>query len=458
MNGDKLAFEDIDSTLGGSHMRGRIALVMGSEKTVDGQLGMDAIEVAPAVALLLGIRGRDVTEPLGRGLLQGWRGKLAFEALQGALPGGAEIRPVSGVVKSDGQSLSIDGIKGNIGGGQLTADMDVKPALTGYALGARIQLSNADGSALRYRSLALPAGKTSLHMTLSSQGRSASALQGAVSGSGLLNIDSARIPGLDPQAFDIAIRASDSGQATDDAKLRQIVEPALSAGALSVASMQIPFGIKDSRLRVDATTIDGNGGRVIVSGGYDMVADQADLRATLSAKTAGLSKVRPELQIFATGTPDQLTRTVDVASLSSWLAVRAIDRETRRLDALERGDLPQTVMPVAIPPAIAVPAVAPPQPPIDVPTTSAPSQSDVPLPGLDPRRTPAKASVPRPSTAPTNVRPPVISQQIAPLPAPIEVRPAPGAARIARPRPAAPLVLTPQTLAPQTSTPQRPAF
>ena len=41
---------------------------------------------------------------------------------------------------------------------------------------------------------------------------------------------------LDPRAFEIAIRASDSGQATDDARLRQIVEPVLAAGALPVAA------------------------------------------------------------------------------------------------------------------------------------------------------------------------------------------------------------------------------
>ena len=44
--------------------------------------------------------------------------------------------------------------------------------------------------------------------------------------------------------------------------------------------------------------------------------------------------------MFAAGTPDTLNPTVDVTSLSSWLAVRTIDRETRRLDAIERGEPP----------------------------------------------------------------------------------------------------------------------
>ncbi|MGM4906993.1 AsmA family protein [Tardiphaga sp. 866_E4_N2_1] len=437
LNGDKVTLEDIDSTLAGSRVRGHITLTLGAEKAVDGQIGMDTIELGPAFGLAVGTRGRDVTDPLGRGVLQGWRGQLAFQALRGTLPGGVELRPVSGIVKSDGQALTIDTIKGSVGGGEITADVDLKPSITGYALGARVQFSGVDGAALRYRSLTMPAGKTSLRMTLASQGRSASALEGALSGSGLLTIDGARVNGLDPRAFDIAIRASDSGQATNDVKLRQIVDTAITGGALSVTSVQVPFSIKDSRLRVGATTLDGEGGRAIVSGGYDIVADQVDMRATLTGTSAGTSSVRPEVQIFAVGTPDKLDRTLDVAALSSWLAVRAIDRETRRLDSLERGELPPAAVPVAVPPPSASLPVDTQTPASDPPTASAPS--DVLLPGRDPRRLAPKAATPRPAT------PPVASQQVAPLPAPIEVRPAPGAARAPRPRPAPPLVLTPPT-------------
>ena len=148
-------------------------------------------------------------------------------------------------------------------------------------------------------------------------------------------MESIRVAGLDPRVFDAAIRASDNGQATDDARLRQIVEPVLSAGALTVKSAQIPFSFVDGRLRVGATTLDGDGARAIVSGGYDIPADQADIRATLVSTAVSQASSRPELQLFVAGSPDALHRTVDVSSLSSWLAVRAIDRETRRLDSID---------------------------------------------------------------------------------------------------------------------------
>jgi large subunit ribosomal protein L24 len=446
LTGNTLTFDDLDSATSGSRLRGHLALRLDDERTVEGEVGLDALELAPAFAVAIGAAGHDATEPLASGLLKGWHGRIVFEALRGALPGGGELRPVSGIIKSDGQSLTLENFKGGIGGGEASANIDARPSPAGIALNARVELSRVDGAALHYRGLAMPTGRTSMQMTLTSQGRSASALTGALSGSGTLTLESASIAGLNPRAFEVAIRASDSGQATNDVRLRQIVEPALSAGALSVKSAQIPFNIRDGRLRFSATTLDAEGARAIVSGGYDIPADQADIRAILASTTTGTATSHPEVQLFAAGSPDLLDRTVDVAALSSWLAVRAIDRETRRLDAIERGE----PMPASIP----APAAQPPTGTVE----PEPPLSEAPMPGRPPRRPLSKPriSAPRLPFAPTNPNAaggnaPVVSQQAAPLPPPIEVHPAPGF--ITRPKPKPPLVLTPPV-----APPARPAF
>jgi hypothetical protein len=454
LSGSKLTFEDLDGTMAGSRLRGHVAMTLDDERNVEGEVGLDALDLAPAFALAIGAQGRDAAEPLGSGLLKGWHGRIAFQALRGLLPGGGELRPVSGAVRSDGQSLTFDALKGGIGGGEANATIDARQNADGIALNTRLQLSAVDGAALHYRALKMPTGRVSMQMTLASQGRSASALTGAMSGSGTMTLESAAIAGLDPRAFDVAIRASDAGQATDDIRLRKIVEPALSGGALLVASAQIPFTIRDGRLRVGPTTLDSEVARAIVSGGYDIPADQADIRATIASAAVEQAISRPEIQVFVSGSPDALDRTVDVAALSSWLAVRAIDRETRRLDSIERGEPPPAVTPASIPPAIA-------QPPIAVPGAVLPGQPSFEVPVTDPRRLQPKpkVSAPRPPLAPPSAlqstlpstNAPVVSQQVAPLPPPIEVRPAPGVAR--PPRPRLPLVLTPPS-----ANPVQPAF
>jgi uncharacterized protein involved in outer membrane biogenesis len=436
LGGTKLTFDDLDGTVRGSRLRGRLALELGDKKTVEGEVGMDTLDLAPAFGVVIGT-GHDGSAPLGRGLLQGWQGRLAFQALRGVLPGGSELRPIGGVIKADGQSMTFENLKGSFGGGEAAADIEAKQTPKGVAIDARLQLSGVEGSALHYRALAMPAGRVSMQMTLATQGRSASALGGALSGSGTLSLESARISGLDARAFDVAIRASDSSQATDDVKLRQIVEPVLAAGALRVASAQIPFNIRDGRLRIGATTLDAENARLVVSGGYDIAADQADIRATLASTTIGSLTSRPEIQLFAAGSPDGLDRTVDVAALSSWLAVRAIDRETRRLDAIERGETPPPALPASIPPSATI--RLPGENSSERPMPDLPA-AEIPLPGRDPRRIAPKprVSAPPPLAPPSA---PLVTQQIAPLPPPIEVRPAPGPALKPKPRP--PLVLTP---------------
>jgi hypothetical protein len=429
--GSKLAFDDLDSVAAGSRLRGRLTLNLDEPRELNGEVGLDALDLAPAFTFAIGAAGRDAAEPLGAGLVKGWRGRIAFQALGGTLPGGGELRPVSGTITSDGQSLTLDAIKGRIGGGEATANIEARQDSNGVALNARLELSGVDGAALHYRGLKMPVGRTSLQMTLSSQGRSVAALAGGFSGSGTATLEAASLAGLDPRAFDVAIRASDLGQSTDEARLRQIVEPVLTAGALPVASAQIPFSIRDGRLRVGATTLEATGARAIISGGYDFPADQVDIRASLASTAAGAPSGLPEIQLFAVGTPDALNRTIDVAALSSWLAVRTIDRETRRLDSIERGEPPPPDPALAPPSTASLPSLA-------VPDAAAPDQ-----PLLDgPRRVPPKPRLVAPRPPALAPAPPAVSQQVAPLPPAIDIKPAPGSAAL-KPKPRPPMVLTP---------------
>jgi len=149
------------------------------------------------------------------------------------------------------------------------------------------------------------------------------------------------------------------------------------------------------------------------SAGYDNAAYQFDIRATLTSTRHGSASSRPDLTLFVHGTPDAPQVMTDVSSLASWLALRTIERETQRLDAIERGDATARAQRPQAP--------APAPPPQTAPEAAAPA-------------------MPQPVTA-APVSP------VAPLPPPVEVRPVPGTAR-PQPKASPPLVLTPQSARP----------
>jgi large subunit ribosomal protein L24 len=424
LKGDRYALDGIDGVVAGSKLRGRAIIDLSEGRSIDGDIGLDRIDLGETFALAIGAAGRGEGDPLGGGWLQGWRGRVAFAALRATLPGGIELQPFSGALKADGAALLMHGLKAKIGGAEASAEIEARLATTGLALNAQVQTAPIAGSVLSFHGLTMPAERAGLRATLAAQGRSPAALFSALSGEGTITLQGARLPGLSPKAFEAALTAADHSKAGDEAALRRAVEPALASAPLELASAQIPFVIKDGRLRVNATALETAEARAVISGGYDITADQADLRVNLIAlNMKGPGNSLPELQVFAIGPPDRLQRAVDLAPLTSWLAIRAIDRETKRLEALERG----------IPSIASVPAAA----------TLSP-----PAPDASVQRPPVEAAVPPPAPRPRapRVAPPQTNAQGAePLPPPIDVGPPPG---MVRTRPAAPQPAPPMSIAP----------
>jgi hypothetical protein len=233
----------------------------------------------------------------------------------------------------------------------------------------------------------------------------------------VLTLIDARLPALDVSAFDVAEKISDDR--TAKGKMESAVAAALDGAPLAVASAEVLFIIKDARVHADPTAFQSDAARATISGSYDIPEDQGDLRIGLKP-TSGAMKDAPDIQIFLRGTADRMERDVDVAALSSWLSLRAIERETQRLDALEK----QGVLPPSKPtPDTSAPAAAAPTLP----------SADVKIPGPDPRK--HKAAVPKVVPAPRQNHAP--GAQLVPLPPPINIKPAPEALRPRRVAPPA---------------------
>lgn len=356
---EAIALEKIDAALLGTRVRGRLNATRGDVPAIDGDLAADSLAAGPLLALVLGVPEAAADEPLGRGLAGRWRGRVGLAAARAELVEGMEARSLTLTLRADGDAVTLEPIAAEIGGGRLGGRVAVRASAEGVALDAALDASAVEGAALRYHALAMPAGRVDAAMTLAGKGRSLAALIGSLSGAGRITLDRAKFAGLDPVAFAIAEHAAAGGPAPDPARLRDSLDRALSAGALDVAAAEFAVTVRDGRLRVERTMLEGTGAALAVSGGYDLAARLIEARGVLTATKESAEARRPELRLSWRGPAEAPLRTLDVSPLMGWIALQRVEGETRRLDALEREGraAPETAR--AVPPEPARDTAAP---------------------------------------------------------------------------------------------------
>ncbi|WP_164066390.1 hypothetical protein, partial [Serratia marcescens] len=89
----------LDGTVAGARVRGKLAATLGETLGVDGSVGTEMLDVPSTLLAVVGAAGHESTEPFGRGLLNGWRGRIEFSAVRATMPGG-EFRPFGGVLRN----------------------------------------------------------------------------------------------------------------------------------------------------------------------------------------------------------------------------------------------------------------------------------------------------------------------------------------------------------------------
>jgi large subunit ribosomal protein L24 len=130
-----------------------------------------------------------------------------------------------------------------------------------------------------------------------------------------------------------------------------------------------------------------------MSGVLDLMEQTFDSRIMLTDATATTSAGRPEISVQLKGPVASPARSIDVAALTGWLALRAVEQQSKKLEAIERGAVPPVTSSV---PLSASPQTISPQ--ITLPER---------LPVL-PRTRPAA------------------ELRAAPLPPPVDIKPVPG--------------------------------
>jgi uncharacterized protein involved in outer membrane biogenesis len=418
-----VAFENISGVIAGTGVRGRLGVDFSRPLRLDGRLDADALDLAAIVnaaagmpATGAGAAARWPTEPFAAGAFAELAGQVAFTAQRATLAPSVAAQDVRGLIRLGDGEVGLEDLEAGLGGGRLLAQLLLRAGADGLAVRGRVALNDVDaGAVLPGDARPVLNGRLALQLEADGSGLSPAALIGSLRGAGTVTLESTQIAGLDPRAFDAVIRAVDRGLTVDASKIRDMMESALQGGALKVARVDGAFSVSAGQARWGNVATRGEGADLVVSGALDLSEWTMDARLTLSgpASPPSASAGRPDVFISLKGPLAAPKRSLDVSAFAGWLTLRSIERQAKRLEALESERQDAAVG--RGPPATA--SIPPPESDARAPSPGKPDEANEPA-----ARPPAAAKPapsPRRSLAPPEAAPP--------LPPPIDIRPVPGA-------------------------------
>lgn len=461
-NALSLRLDDLTANVAGSAVRGRLSAAYGEIPTIDGELRADTIDIAGLAAAATGIARAGKGErrwsdtPFALLWVPTLAGRMSISAAQAGLAPSLQVSKFRAALRFADADVTAEGIEGELLGGRLSGALTVRRGTDGLGLQGRIAVTDADATQLLFGEGTAPlTGQAALTLQFEGVGRTPRALVGSLTGSGTLTLQHARIAALDPKAFAAAMQSVDQGLPIDAPRVRDVAGRALDAGPLALPQAEATLTVAAGVARIDTFKARTEGADLAVVGAYDLSDSRIDLRLAMAGSAAGMS-LQPEIVVMLKGPAGATERMLDVSSLTGWLALRSVDRQTKKIEAIEQGR-PAEIAPAAAPPESAAPETAPkPQ------REAAPRVA--PPPAIVPRRPPQPTALP----PALELRPAPERRRIIPQPQrtePQRTEPRPGPANpfpqpIGAPPPRQPVqrALPPQTVRPLPPQTVRPIF
>lgn len=373
--GNDLSLADINATIGGASLRGKLSATLQRPSRIQGDLEADTIDGAALVAAVIGMPGAAgklpagaawlwSSEPFGETAFGEYVGQVALKARRlDALPR-LTAREFRGTLRFDNNELVFDEMNGEVAGGRLTGKLSLRTGQAGLKANMTFALAGVDAAALMPAG-ARPAvsGKLDLSADMEGSGLSPVALIGSLQGTGKISLADGQFAGLDPRAFDAVTHAVDQGLPIDAIKIGDVVRKALDSGQLLVKRADGKLTIGAGQTRLSDVAIDSKDAELSLSGSADLTDGSIGARLVLSGsgRAAG---ARPDIFMALQGPAPTPSRVVDVSALAGWLTLRAVENQTRQLRMIEGRD-PRAAAPAPTPAPKSEQAPALP-PPVDI--------------------------------------------------------------------------------------------
>ncbi|OZA00248.1 MAG: hypothetical protein B7X99_04885 [Rhizobiales bacterium 17-65-6] len=348
------------------------------------------------------------------------------------------------LLATEPQGIEVRDLTGRFGGGALSGLLTLRRRGDMLAAEGRLFLENVESAAILapLAARAAPGGRVTIAVDVLGTGRSPLMILQGLSGQGTLSVRDLVLPGADPAAIGAVLADTGTGAPPDERRTAQMFDRALQRAPLRLEQVEAAFGIVNGTVRLSPARgevpLATGPVRTSLSGSFDMARMLLDVTLSLEAADAGGVEAGGAIQWRGPlGTPE---RRVGAVALANAIAMRAIERETRRLEErhglqpsggtsgprVPAGAAPPSPASLPAPAAAPPPAPAAPVPPAASAPTSAGSSTAAPAPAapVSPRPAPPKQAETRPVPRAAPAVPPLAPpQEIAPYARPQPVRP-----------------------------------
>lgn len=326
----------------------------------------------------------------------------------------------------DPQVVEVRDLSGTFGGGAFSGLLSLRRRADLFVAEGRLMLENADAAAILapLAPRVSPTGRVTLALDLLGTGRTPLAVVQSLSGQGTLFVRNLTLPGTDPAAISAVLADTTVGPPPDERRTAQMLDRALQRGPLRLEQVETALSVVNGAVRLSPAraevTLPTGVVRSSFSGTFDMARLLMDI--SLSLETGDSTEAGGTVQWRGPVTMPE--RRVTAVALANAIALRAIERETRRLDERHGAAPVQPAAPAPpAPPAVSPPpSSAVPPPASSAPAASAGTSTSAP-PSPPVRPAPPRQTDARPVRAAPAVPPLAPPQEIGPVTRPQAVRP-----------------------------------
>jgi large subunit ribosomal protein L24 len=339
-DGKQAKFEDISAVIAGSKARGKLSASLTVPSRIAGAFEVDTLDVPSLLATAAGLPkgAKDwawSSAPFDGAMPSAVAGQIALNAMRAELAPGISVRQFHGKLVLGADEVALDEASASVAGGQIAGKISFKSGLDGLTTRLNLSLNDADAAALLPAAARPPvSGRLSARLKLEGSGRSPATLVGSLHGEGKIALSNGQIAGLDPRAFAAVTRAVDQGLPVEGTKIESVASRALASGQLNIKNAEGALTISAGQIRLADVNAAGEGSDLVMSGMVDLTNGTLNARLVLTgAETA--AGARPDIFLALNGPVDAPSKTIDVSGLTGWLTLRAIDQQSKKLDAIE---------------------------------------------------------------------------------------------------------------------------